>query len=244
VYNAVYDLTAGDDTWPLGDHGFSAWVVHDANAIYVAVDATDDKIFTDTCVALSDNGNTWLDDAIEIFFDADFDRNIGGPTLGFEGQYVLTANGARRENEASNPAFGPDADWYGAASLTSKGFQVEFKVTKSALSNPADGATLGFHICQDDDDQGGGIRKAQPGWCGRAHTESTYGTLKLLATGPVSSPPNLSIAPSGTAVSITFSGTLQSADKVTGPFADVTGATSPLKVTPAAGTAKFYRAKQ
>ncbi len=155
----------------------------------------------------------------------------------------LTANGARRENEANNPTFGPDADWFGAASQTAHGFQVEFKVTKAALLKPADGATLGFHICQNDDDEGGGIRKAQLGWCGRAHTESTYGRLKLLAASSSPSAPTLTIARSGPDLSLTFSGTLQSADQVAGPFADVAGAASPFTVSPT-GAAKFYRAKQ
>jgi hypothetical protein len=39
---------------------------------------------------------------------------------------------------------------------------------------------------------------------------------------------------------LTFDGTLQSADVVTGPFTDVQGATSPHTVTPA-GSGKFYR---
>lgn len=48
---------------------------------------------------------------------------------------------------------------------------------------------------------------------------------------------------SATGLTVTFTGTLQSADAVTGPWADVAKATSPLAVTPAGGQ-KFYRAKQ
>jgi hypothetical protein len=54
--------------------------------------------------------------------------------------------------------------------------------------------------------------------------------------------PTLKVERSGTGLTLTFTGTLQSADKVTGPYADQAGA-SPLTVTPA-GAAKFYRAKQ
>ena len=242
-FNGIYDLTAGDDTWLAGDHRFSAWVIHDADAIYVAVDATDDTIVNDSAAAGSEDGNTWLDDSVEIFFDADLDRELTHSTLPFEGQYVFTANGAWRDNEANNPTFGADADWFAATSKTTNGYQIEFKVKKSALFNPADGATLGFHICQNDDDGTGIDRKAQIGWCGRAHSEFTYGTLTL--GGAVSSAPTLSIARSGKDLLVTYTGTLQSASALTGTgaFADVAGAASPFKVTPTEAM-KFYRARQ
>jgi len=44
-------------------------------------------------------------------------------------------------------------------------------------------------------------------------------------------------------IQIEFTGTLQSADEITGPWTDVQGATSPYIVTPT-GKQKFYRAKQ
>jgi hypothetical protein len=55
------------------------------------------------------------------------------------------------------------------------------------------------------------------------------------------SEPILSITVSGGEIIITFEGTLESADDVTGPWTPVTGS-SPLTVPPA-GTAKFYRAR-
>lgn len=180
-HTAIWD-SAGDDTFTATDAAFSAWVVHDAGAIYVAIDVTDDVVVNDTAATGSEDGTTWEDDSVEIFFDADLDRELARGTLGFEGQYVFTANGAWRDNEANNPTFGADADWFAATSSTARGYQVEFKVKKSALSDPADGATLGFHIAQNDDDGTG--RKSQPGWSGRAHSEFSYGTLKLLASAP------------------------------------------------------------
>jgi hypothetical protein len=62
--------------------------------------------------------------------------------------------------------------------------------------------------------------------------------------GPVGPPPTGSVitisrnAQGG--IVLTFDGTLQSADVITGPFTDVQGATSPHTVTPA-GSGKFYR---
>ncbi|HLH54495.1 MAG TPA: hypothetical protein VKY92_12845 [Verrucomicrobiae bacterium] len=55
--------------------------------------------------------------------------------------------------------------------------------------------------------------------------------------------PTLSYTRTPSGLSITFNGTLQSADVVTGPWTNVPGATSPFTVTPST-PAKFFRAKQ
>jgi hypothetical protein len=60
-------------------------------------------------------------------------------------------------------------------------------------------------------------------------------------TQPAPTAPEISISKQGGTVTITFTGTLQAADAVTGTFTDVTGATSPYTV-PAETTIKFYRA--
>jgi hypothetical protein len=65
---------------------------------------------------------------------------------------------------------------------------------------------------------------------------------------------NFGTAPSGgggkiafertaTGLKLTYTGTLQAADKVEGPYADVAGAASPATIS-FSGTGKFYRAKQ
>jgi hypothetical protein len=56
-------------------------------------------------------------------------------------------------------------------------------------------------------------------------------------------PGSISVAKTADGVSITYTGTLQAADVVTGPYADVAGATSPY-ATPATGAAKYFRTKQ
>jgi hypothetical protein len=58
--------------------------------------------------------------------------------------------------------------------------------------------------------------------------------------GPPAS--NISISAAGGAVTITYQGTLQSADQVTGPFSAVAGATSPYTATPS-DAVKFYIAR-
>lgn len=180
--NAIYDIPSGDDTFPPGDHGYSAWIVHDNDAIYAAFDVTDDKVVNDTAETGTNDGNTWEDDSVEILFDADHSHDLGRGSGQFEGQYVFTANGASRDNESNNPQFGATGDWFAMTTKTARGYQVEFKIKKSALFSPPDGAVLGYHLDQNDDDGEG--RKGQPGWSGRAHNEFTYGHLRLLAGAP------------------------------------------------------------
>jgi hypothetical protein len=66
--------------------------------------------------------------------------------------------------------------------------------------------------------------------------------LMLYKVDTTPPPANLSITRSGANVQITYGGTLQSADAVTGPYADVAGASSPYSVTPA-GTGRYYRSR-
>ena len=53
----------------------------------------------------------------------------------------------------------------------------------------------------------------------------------------------IGIARSAGGVTITFEGTLQSSDSVTGPYTDIAGATSPTEI-PLSGAAQFFRARQ
>lgn len=59
--------------------------------------------------------------------------------------------------------------------------------------------------------------------------------------GGTNAPPTLSISGSGANISVTFQGTLQASDVVTGPYTPVAGATSPYPVTNS-GKARFFRA--
>ena len=172
-----YELNGLSDGFAKSDHSYRAWVVHTPDSIYVAVDVTDDKIVTDSAEAGLEDKSTWEDDSIEIFFDADLSRDQGRGTQNFEGQFVLTANGAWRDNEANNPTFGESGDWFAVSKPVFQGYAAEFRIKKTALLNPAAGATLGFNISVNDDD--GANRKAQLNWCGRPHNEFTYGDLKL-----------------------------------------------------------------
>ena len=176
-HTGVYNIPSGDDTWEEGDSSFTYWVTHDDDAVYVGVEVIDDEIFTDTAEAGSEDGQTWVDDSIEIFFDADDSNDAGRGAEEFEGQYVLTANGAWRDNEANNPLFGENDDWFAVTTETDTGYSMEFKVNKSALLDPEDGDTIGWNVALNDDDGDG--RKLQLNWSGRPHSEFTYGFLTL-----------------------------------------------------------------
>jgi hypothetical protein len=173
-----------EDTFLEETLNYDWWVVHTADAIYVAANVIDDQVINDNPDAQPgmEDGNTWEDDSVEIFFDSDNTKNLGGPNIDFEGQYVFTANGARRDNEARNPTFGSGpADWFAATTRTATGYQVEFRIPKANLQNPTNGATMGFMTAVNDENDPGG--PYAPGdqllWFGLSHREFTYGTLTL-----------------------------------------------------------------
>ena len=174
TFTAIYDTEAGDNDFTIGDHDLSAWVVHDDNAVYIGVIVTDDNVVTDTAAAGTDGGNTWEDDSVEVFFDVDDSNDSGRGVLQFEGQYVITANGATRDVEANDPIFGEADDWFGAASTTDTGYQVEFKITKFALMDVTDGTTMGFTLGLNDD--GEAVRRSQ---CGTAALTTNLATAAL-----------------------------------------------------------------
>lgn len=59
----------------------------------------------------------------------------------------------------------------------------------------------------------------------------------------IAAPATLTIAQTAEGVAITYTGTLQAADTVTGPYTDVAGATSPYTTT-ATSAARYFRSKQ
>jgi hypothetical protein len=247
MHTGSYHIGVGNDEWEDGDHSLQAWVVHDDEAVYIGIIAVDDIISTDSAAAGSEDGQTWIDDSIEIFFDANDSNDQGRDQASlYEGQYVITANGARRDNEANNPTWGEDAHWYGAAKETSDGYQLEFKVTKEALLGIQDGGRMGFNIAMNDDDGDG--RKSQLNWAGNPHLEFSYGALIL---GPASEGGNqgggaanvsISIADSSITLEWEGSGSLETAEVVTGPWSTVDGAASGVSI-PANNQQAFYRVR-
>ena len=245
-HTGSYHVGVGNDEWEEGDHSLTGWVVHDEDAIYVAVIAEDDVISTDTAEAGSEDGSTWVDDSIEVFFDADDSNDAGRDnTAQFEGQFVLTPNGARRDNEANNPTWGENADWFAATTEADGGYQMEFKFSKAALLGVSEGDRLGFNIAINDDDGSG--RKSQLNWAGAPHLEFSYGSLLLggAATGGGGGgPANVSLTRSGTGIVLEWEGggSLQTAPAVTGPWSEVSGASSGVQIE-VSGREAYYRVR-
>ena len=229
-FTGIYNIPSGDDDWEEGDHEFTYQVVHDQDAVYVGVKVIDDEIVHDSAEADSEDGQTWQDDSIEIFFDPDDSNDSGRGGKNYEGQYVMTANGARRDNEANNPTFGQQDDWFAVARKTADGYSVEFKVSKSALLDPEDGTMMGFNVALNDDD--GANRKAQLNWSGRPHSEFTYGHLTLEGEPEPLTPPSLSLKRNDDgSLTVEFEGTLQVSTSIRGPWNNVS-LPSPITVNP------------
>ncbi len=70
---------------------------------------------------------------------------------------------------------------------------------------------------------------------------SANGIPVLLTVAPPAAPPTVAIARDAAGVKVTFTGSLQSAESVTGPWTDVAG-TSPY-TAPSTGTPRYFRAK-
>lgn len=229
-FTGIYDIPSGDDDWEEGDHEFTYQVVHDPDAVYVGVKVIDDEIFHDSAKEDSEDMQTWHDDSVEIFFDPDDSNDSGRGGKNYEGQYVMTANGARRDNEANNPTFGQNDDWFAVARETANGYSVEFKVSKSALLDPEDGTVMGFNVAINDDD--GNNRKAQLNWSGRPHSEFTYGHLTLAGEPEPPTPPSLSLNQNEDgSLTVEFEGTLQVSTNINGPWTNVP-LSSPITVNP------------
>src|SRR5262245_38259439 len=74
-----------EDTFSEATLNYDWWVVHTADAIYVAVNVVDDQVINDNSDAQPgmEDGNTWEDDSVEIFFDSDNSKNTGGTKCRF-----------------------------------------------------------------------------------------------------------------------------------------------------------------
>ena len=185
----VVYVPGGDDDLAVADLDYKAYVVHDNDAVYIAVDVTDDVLSSDSVAAQiaagkthADGFSTWYDDSVEIFFDLDNSKRLGGADSSvlasgvFEGQYTLTPFNTQYNGSPSDQAVN-GVQWFGKASITPTGYQIEFKIPKTTLGITKDNVSIGFHIAVNDDDKVGDY--SHVGWTGQAHNENTYGTLTL-----------------------------------------------------------------
>ena len=182
----VESIKPDEAPFDVNDCSFFVYTVYDDEYLYLAVRVLDDWVEVNDAAAGSEDQATWYDDSVEIFIDGDysqFDTPLTSASADDQarefatgGQFVMTANGARRDNEAGNPTFGENDEWYGVAEQTDTGYEVEMKIKLSKIGNPTKGSKIGFNVAVNDDDDGDQGRY-QLRWSGEAHRESTYGTL-------------------------------------------------------------------
>src|SRR5215831_13268152 len=111
------------------DLSFQIRAGFDANNLYVAVQVRDSSIQTDSAVADSKNGNTWMDDSVEVFVDGANANDAAWAAGQLGGQFVITANNAYRENEAGNPGYGETAAWFAKTTVNGSGYDAEFRIS-------------------------------------------------------------------------------------------------------------------
>ncbi len=140
---------------PASDADLSASfrTLYDQDNLYVLVDVTDDDLE-------NDSEEFWLDDAVEVFIDAD--NSKGGQYDDNDFQYHIgwdATSPARGESQHDNMD-----GVVSAVAKTDAGYRVEIKFPWSTLGTwPVPGTPIGFDV-QVSDDDGGGERDSKIAW--------------------------------------------------------------------------------
>ncbi len=200
----------------------------------------------------------------------DFGTSTGGEDVSDGGGDVDTLFLTSRSGDGI-PRF--EANFPGGGTLTGlnhpgsmpEGVQDHVVITYSATGNTARMFTNGTLVAssiapkkiselagRDVNNWLGRSQYADPYWAGKYNEVRLYSgamtpaqVAASYAAGPDALPaarPVVSVSRNGNEVVVTFSGALQSADTVTGPWTDVPGSGS--VAVPAAGAARYFRAKQ
>lgn len=171
----IFDPAASRTDSP-EDISFRFAVCHDDEALYVAVEVTDDIICVDSCPAGSISCPAWNADAIEVFIDGNHShapdaRVADGSELAFGGEFALVANGAANSDYSGYPrTFGRRDAWQGATNWAAvqkgeKLVRYEFRITWKMMGGKVrSGDTIGFNISAQDSD--GGVRNHALYFCG------------------------------------------------------------------------------
>jgi hypothetical protein len=143
-------------------------VCHDGEAMYVAVEVTDDRRQVDTTEPGETSARAWNDDAVEVFIDGNHNRarNARDPEreeYSFGGEFSLVNNGAATSHCTAWPgSFGKADHWQGAVShdeLPERAgvlLRYEYRLTWRVMGGQVGpGDTIGFTIAVQDDDDGG-----------------------------------------------------------------------------------------
>ncbi|MFC1716907.1 sugar-binding protein [Candidatus Poribacteria bacterium] len=161
------EVTPETGSWDFGETvvSYTFFVMYDSDYLYVAARFVDDDIQIDSAAEGSMDGQTWMDDSVEIFVDGNHNRAadaFDAAETPFGGQHVITANNAVRFTDGvSSFGNGPDDDYYAVADIKSDTvWEVEARLKLSLFGSPQPGDTVGFNISTNDDDGGGGEESA------------------------------------------------------------------------------------
>jgi len=164
--NGVFDLESGTTEDP-ADISYRFAVCHDGEALYVAVETTDNTLSLDDTRTGETHALAWQDDAVEVFIDgnrnrAPHARSADHAEYPFGGEFSLVANGAATSNCTAWPdSFGQPDFWQGATSSErlpngSWKLRYEYRLTWRVMGGTVrPGDRIGFTIGIQDDDDGG-----------------------------------------------------------------------------------------
>lgn len=149
------------------DLSFRFAVCHDDEALYVAVEVTDDRVVADSSRPGQRSAPAWDDDAVEVFIDGNHNRAPNsrvkdGSELRWGGEFSLVVNGAAMSDYSGYPGtFGRRGYWSGAtnwqaARAGSEPARYEFRLAWRVMGGRVrPGGTIGFNLSVQDDDDGG-----------------------------------------------------------------------------------------
>lgn len=150
--------TRANDAWPDGpaDLSAEARLLWDDAKLYVFFDVADDTL-------INDSGNSWQDDAPELYLDGDNSKGFERYDNGDDGQWefgwgsdFVTGNGSTR-SRGTTFSYVTRED--------ASGYTVELEMPWSNLgSMPRLGDTIGLELMVNDDDTGGDARDHKLSW--------------------------------------------------------------------------------
>ncbi len=156
---------------------------HDANYLYLGFDVTDDLVRADTGAPGSVGESIWNDDTVEIMIDGDLSRTEGNNIdWGVSMKIMISANNSINTADVFFYGEGENDDWYGLATETEKGYQIEVRIKKEVFMPDPTAPEIGFTLAIGDDDNDEGAdgtadRDGQMRWLGTPNRENTYGVL-------------------------------------------------------------------
>jgi hypothetical protein len=164
--NGVFDLESSLTRDP-ADLSYRFALCHDATALYVAVEVSDDVLQLDDTALGETQAKAWQDDAVEIFLDGNHNRapdarRADGSEYACGGEFSLVANGAATSSCSGWPdSFGKPGFWQGAAQIEPRPgggviLRYEIRLTWAVMGGKVrPGDTLGVTLGVQDDDNGG-----------------------------------------------------------------------------------------